>query len=142
MPPEDKTGLLNKLLAGSDYITRGAQAVLMVMGAVGSIWNTRANNPAVFWLSISLVATGVLWLALGAHLRKTRPKPPILAPEARSSSSYLRGLLPFEKGDSLLGRDQEVARLLAVLRSLDFRVAFLSGEAGAGKTSLLRARIA
>ncbi len=81
------------------------------------------------------------WVAIGAYLRRRRPKTSIVPLEPRSTSSYLRSLLPFEKGDRLLGRDQEVGQLLVLLRSLEFRFGFLSGEAGAGKTSLLRARI-
>jgi hypothetical protein len=79
-------------------------------------------------------------MAAGAYIRRQQPKPLQLR-EHRSSSSYLRGLLPFEKGEQLLGRDQEVGRLLAMLRGLEYRFGFLSGEAGAGKKSLLRARI-
>jgi WD40 repeat protein len=55
--------------------------------------------------------------------------------------AYLRGLLPFERGETLLGRDGDVQRVLALVTSTEFRFGYLSGEAGSGKTSLLRAGI-
>src|SRR5271166_557151 len=132
---------LKNLLAGSDYTTRGIQAVLGLGGVITSIKVAWDKNPFVFWASVALATMAGLWVAAGAYLRRRRPKSSELPAEPRSSSSYLRSLLPFERGETLLGRDQEVGRLLALLRSLEYRVAFLSGEAGAGKTSLLRARI-
>jgi len=147
-PPERPTtaaaaqpGWLTNLLTGSDYITRGIQAMLGLGGVIALIKAQWDQNQFVFWASAALALVSVAWFSLGTYIRKRRPKSPRLPSGLRSSSSYLRGLLPFEKGESLLGREQEVGRLLALLRSLEYRVGFLSGEAGSGKTSLLRARV-
>ena len=129
---------LTGLLAGSDTVTRGIQAFLAIGGVVASVKAQWDNNRSVFWISAAVVALSIVWFAVGAFLRKRRPKPPALPDGTRSLSSYLRGLLPFERGEGLLGREQEVGRLLALIRGLEYRVGFLSGEAGSGKTSVIR----
>jgi WD40 repeat protein len=144
--PDNDSGVsqpvwLKNLLGGTDSVTRAVQAALGVGGLGTSILTAWNNNPYIFLASIAVTIVAALWIAAGAYLRRRKPKSPGLPAEPRSSSSYLRGLLPFERGELLLGRDQEAGRLLAMLRSLEYRFGFLSGEAGAGKTSLLRARI-
>src|ERR1700728_4360414 len=69
----------------------------------------------------------------------TPPKPPVPPPSARNGGTYLRGLLPFETGEALLGRDQEIGRLLTMVRSSEFRFGYVTGQPGCGKTTILRA---
>jgi len=132
---------LKKLLGGTDLTTRVVQAVLTLAGVLGLLKTEWDKNPALLAISIGVLCGGAAWFGIGVYFRRRKPRAAIGLGEPRSVSTYLRGLLPFEKGDRLLGREQEVGQLLAMLRSLEFTVGFLSGEAGAGKTSLLRALI-
>jgi hypothetical protein len=105
-----------------------SQALRIVPGLSGS-WAP--------WLGLVLAVGSLAWLAWSAWRHWTRAKdvPPIL----EGKSLQLRGALPFEDGDHLMGRDHDIASLYTMVQSMDFRFGYLSGEAGAGKTSLLRA---
>jgi hypothetical protein len=143
-PPESESKQptwLQNLLSGSDLTTRALQGVLAIIGVVSSVRSALEKDELIFWISVAAALIAAGWVAAGGFIRRRKRKRYEHPLEQRSTSSYLRGLLPFEKGEALLGREQEVGHLLAILRSLDFRVGFLSGEAGAGKTSFLRARI-
>src|SRR5262245_8502851 len=111
---------LRNLLGGTDFVTRGVQAVLGIGGLGASIQAAWDKNPYIFFLSVAVAIIAAIWIAVGAYLQRRKPKSAELLHEPRSSSSYLRGLLPFEKGEQLLGRDQEVGRLLALVRSLEY----------------------
>ena len=60
---------------------------------------------------------------------------------AQLPRSALRGLLPFEEGDELFGRNADVMSLSAIINDRDFCYGVVSGDSGCGKTSLLRAGI-
>ncbi|MBV8719809.1 MAG: hypothetical protein JOZ65_32445 [Chloroflexi bacterium] len=51
----------------------------------------------------------------------------------------LRDLQPFDIGDELWGREDDVRRIRGVIRDEEFRCGLVLGEAGSGRTSLLRA---
>ncbi len=138
--PEDPRWLRD-ILQGTGLVTRSVQAVLGIGAILASVQSNWAANPWQLGLSGGVVALVVAWLGLGFYLRRRRPGAVVLPTEARTASSYLRGLLPFEKNDQLLGRDNDAQRLLGLVRALEFRCGFVSGEAGAGKTSLLRAKL-
>lgn len=70
--------------------------------------------------------------------RRHRPPPPP-PPPAPLATALLRSFLPFERGDTLIGRHGDVADALAILRASDFRFGVVWGESGCGKTSFLRA---
>ncbi|MGO7359977.1 hypothetical protein ACCS66_35465 [Rhizobium ruizarguesonis] len=53
--------------------------------------------------------------------------------------ALLRSLLPFEDGDELVGRDQEVQSVLTIVLSGGFQFGVVWGRSGCGKTSLIRA---
>jgi hypothetical protein len=131
---------LERSLGGSGLLVRAGQSVLALAGVFGLILAQATEHPAVLIASVAVVVAAGMWVMLGAILRRRRPKA-VSLPPAPVSSSYLRGLLPFEKTDHLLGREQEAGQLLTLVRSLEFRFGFLSGEAGAGKTSLIRAKL-
>ena len=76
------------------------------------------------------------WQYKRAAARAVQPGPQ----ERRAlPTSMLRGLLPFEKGDRLFGRDADVRNILTMLNATGFRFGVLWGQSGCGKTSLLRA---
>ncbi len=59
--------------------------------------------------------------------------------EPLTPTASLRGLLPFEEGDELPGRRRDIQDLYTLIANTTFRFGVLWGEAGCGKTSLLRA---
>ena len=86
----------------------------------------------LIYVPMSYYTDRMLW-----RRRQRQKVPPVhLEP---TSKAFLRGLLPFEKGEALLGRDGDLRQVLAKVTSSEFRFSYISGEAGSGKTSLLRA---
>lgn len=140
-PTTPQPNWLTSLIASSDLITRVVQAVLVLGGTIASVRVSWDKSPWIFASSVTLALIAVAWAVVGSYLRRRKAKSVDLSSGPRSTSSYFRFLLPFEKGEMLLGRDQEVGSLLTLFRALEYRFGFLSGEAGAGKTSLLRARV-
>lgn len=140
-PMNKESNWLTQTLGRTDIAARTLQLVLALAGTLGSLEIEWRKSPMLVAMSAMGLLLAITWFAIGAYLRRRRPKATGVTLVPRSTSSYLRSLLPFEEGDRLLGRDQEVGQLLALMRSLEYRCGFLSGEAGAGKTSLLRARI-
>ena len=91
--------------------------------------------------AILLTLASLVWFLYQRRKARRKPRPPKIVNPASNPKAYLRGLLAFEKGESLLGRDSDVGRLLAVIYSPEFTFGYVSGDAGVGKTSLLRAGI-
>ncbi len=90
-------------------------------------------------LAIGLaILLGIGWAAISYYERQ-RSRPLLPPPPPPDPKAGLRGLLPFEEGDQLFGREQDVRDLFTLLASREFRFGVLTGESGCGKTSLLRA---
>ncbi|MCC7597776.1 hypothetical protein IGS61_09785 [Janthinobacterium sp. FW305-129] len=72
---------------------------------------------------------------------RSRHRPPLLppAPPQTLDTSILRSFLPFEQGDTLIGRRSDCTDAMAILQGADFRFGVIWGESGCGKTSFLRA---
>lgn len=72
---------------------------------------------------------------------RSRHRPPPLppAPPQTLDTSILRSFLPFEQGDTLIGRRSDCTDAMAILQGADFRFGVIWGESGCGKTSFLRA---
>ena len=109
-----------------------------------SLLPTRASPRWPAWVGVVLLAGSVLWLAFSAYRKWIRPGRGESAGASHlvAISGILRGPLPFEAGDTLEGRDIDIRLLTLMVRALGFRFGYLSGKAGAGKTSLLRAGLA
>lgn len=89
------------------------------------------------WLALTVALVAMVWLAVSARRAWTRPTSPVRP--AEGPAVQIRGAKPFEDGDELMGRNRETSEVFTTVRALEFRFGYLSGQAGAGKTSLLRA---
>lgn len=134
-------GWVTAILSASGIFTRLLQGILGVASIIGLVRSALDTNLWQVAISVAVFLLVAAWLLAGSLVRRRRPRKPVLQPEGRAASSYLRGLLPFEKHDQLLGRDPDALRLVTMVRSLEFLCGFVSGAAGAGKTSLLRAKL-
>jgi hypothetical protein len=86
---------------------------------------------------IALLLVGI-WIYRFYVFRKSlRKQKPVSLVDL--SNAALRGLLPFEEGEHLFGRDLDVMRIMPILDASEFRYGVLSGDSGCGKTSLVRA---
>jgi Novel STAND NTPase 1 len=71
---------------------------------------------------------------------RARPTAPSAPKPADGDNVFgLRDLQPFDIGDPLWGREDDVRRIRGVIRDEEFRCGLVLGEAGSGRTSLLRA---
>lgn len=77
---------------------------------------------------------GRLWLSQNSLAQPDEPED-----DSTPAKAILRGLLPFEDGDTLIGRKSEVQDLVTIIQSQDFRFGVVWGRSGCGKTSVLRA---
>ncbi len=127
-------------LSSARKITDFIQIILALCGAMAAVISYLKEMSALVIISALIMALSLCWhLALKRWRRKHRKFEPITA--TPSPRAYLRGLLPFEQGESLLGRAIESKQILAKISTADFRFGYLCGEAGVGKTSILRAAL-
>lgn|GEM_PF-4702804 len=121
-------------------IERTSLTVGAIITAIGSI--VAASGVTAAWafpISAVLLGVGVAWFAFGVVRRRSRKGKLTLAPKVSRPLTLIRGPFPMEERDDLLGRDRELDLLTLLVSGRDFLCGFLTGEAGAGKTSLLRA---
>jgi WD40 repeat protein len=127
------------VVQASKSLEQVGQAVATTIGAVTAIVSAFKAD----WLSASVglvfLAGGVAWFAWWRWRQGRLAAQATGTPLTPSSRSYLRGLRPFEEGDSLPAREQELKLLLTTVLRPTFRFGYLTGQAGTGKTSLLRA---
>jgi hypothetical protein len=114
-------------------------ALASAFGTAYSLIEQRKTILLVFSLTGVAISVG-LYIAARWY-RRRQPQPLAPAVGRPGERAYLRGPLPFDQGESLLGRKRDVDLLLARILSSEFRFGYLTGEAGVGKTSLLRARV-
>ncbi|MHB8069694.1 MAG: ATP-binding protein [Desulfobaccales bacterium] len=142
-PPSPKSSprpsILRDLL-GSNEIVRLCTYLFGIVGALTSLVSAFKKQPVVFSVGVAILLLTAAWHLFNRwRLRRLPAKLEISTPEG--PRAYLRGLLPFERGEKLLGRDGDIQRVITLITSADFRFGYLSGEAGSGKTSLLRAGV-
>jgi WD40 repeat protein len=127
-------------LLGSSEIVRIGQVLSTFIGVMITVFSYFQQHPIIVVIGIAILLLTVVWHFL-ARWWQRRQRRPVPIPPPPGPRAYLRGLLPFERGETLLGRDGDVQRVLALVASTEFRFGYLSGEAGCGKTSLLRAGV-
>jgi hypothetical protein len=128
-------------LVGAQRAGQWIEILLGLAGTFTALFAAISDKPWILLLGVAVIAGSIaVYLLRRAAIRRRRPKVRAehLGPVG---SAYLRGLLPFERGEKLLGRASDISRLLAKLRSRECRFAYVSGDAGVGKTSLLRAAV-
>lgn len=122
------------ILARLGLVVELAATIALIIRAI-----KRGETPALL-LAIAGVVFGAAALLVIRKYRRRRPTRLEQEPALPSKKAYLRGLMPFEQGDSLLGRKWDLGQLLAKVASSEFKFGYLSSdEVGTGKTSLIRA---
>jgi len=120
-------------------VSETVQFVLRVAAGISALLSLIQGKPWHFVVAVVVVLSTFAWDLFQRRLRHRCPR---LDPAIKvAKRAYLRGLLPFEQGERLLGRERDLARIVTKLGSSDFRFGYISGEAGVGKTSLLRATV-
>lgn len=121
------------------WLTGVGTLLALIATIVGSLVTVFGKERVPWWLGLSVTIVAVCFLGASAWRRWIRPPAKASAEQNLPRGATLVRLRPFENGDRLLGRDREADGLATMVRALEFRFGYLSGEAGAGKTSLLRA---
>lgn len=120
-------------------ITDSLQTALAIGGAIAAALGVSQKERWALWIGSAVLLLSALWFGF-ARWRRARLRRKLQpSPVTPTSGAYIRGLLPFGQGESLLGRQGDLRQLLTKVSSSEFRFGYLSGEAGCGKTSLLRA---
>jgi hypothetical protein len=114
---------------------------LAVVAAMEAVVVLIGTHPILSILGGVIVTAFLAWVLIRRILARNARQVVSFALLPTGGSAYLRGLLPFELGDTLLGRDNDLRRALAKINSRACRFAYISGEAGVGKTSLLRSAV-
>jgi hypothetical protein len=134
--------ILEDMAARLDKAHAAVKIIPGVLGAVALIVEFFQKNRLVFYLGIYLIGLTILWFFIKRIIKRItdrkKPGEVIIDPISPGPSAYIRGLLPFEQRDKLLGRDNERRDINTIINSSDFKFGYISGEAGAGKTSFLR----
>ena len=122
----------------STWLTRitGIGASLAAIFAVFFPQSGDTTKKVAFAVAILL---GLCAIGLVAYSRRRSFRLNVAPGEPIPSTAILRGLLPFEDGDQLLGRSGDLQALNTLVRSSGFRFGVVWGQSGCGKTSLLRA---
>src|SRR5947209_9019317 len=126
-------------LAGAKKIVDIFQKIGGVGGALAAVVSKALENKWAFGggLCLCILSAGWYFISRWQRRRRRQKAPPVHLES--TNKAFLRGLLPFEKGEALLGRDGDLRQILVKITSSEFRFGYISGEAGSGKTSLLRA---
>ncbi|HYV94989.1 MAG TPA: hypothetical protein VE978_24660 [Chitinophagales bacterium] len=112
-------------------------ALLFAIVGLGETLYKFVNEKITSYIGISLLLIAVLIFFINRFIKRKRPPVPLLL--GKESAGIIRGLLPFGKGDILLGRNEEKSKAIAIINNLEFKFGFITGEAGSGKTSFIRA---
>lgn len=132
--------LIKKFLETNSTIANLILAVTTITGAFAAVIKIKKDDPFLFWTAVCICLTGAIYIIFRKkYLKGKRNK--ILTVSSDKNPSFIRGLLPFEKGQVLLGRAMEVKQMRAILQSSMFKFGYISGEAGSGKTSFVRASV-
>lgn len=113
-----------------------AAAIAAIIGA----FSTDKDSTQVISYAIAIVIVLILFaFFIWKKYNKKESSIPDRKDEVINGSITLRGLLPFEGGDALLGRDINIKDFYTLIKSSSFIFGVLRGESGCGKTSFLRA---
>jgi hypothetical protein len=127
---------------GAKSVVELVQLVLTVGGVLASAFSFAEKSPRWLpWVSVGVVVLGVGWHFAAKWWRRRRRQRPAALDAKPGGGALLRGLLPFEQNEQLLGRDNDLRQVLAKIASSEFRFGSVSGDAGVGKTSFLRAGV-
>jgi hypothetical protein len=120
----------------SPWIGRAGSLAVALTVWLGA-FNVKDEVKPYAYVGAALVTAGyAIWLA---WRRRHMPPAKVAAAPAPIETSVLRSFLPFEDGDTLIGRRSDVADAIVILQSTGFRFGVVWGESGCGKTSFLRA---
>lgn len=97
------------------------------------------EGKAKFFAFLATAALVIFYIIFVYWRIRHRPPPVPPAPPQTLDTSILRSFLPFEQGDTLIGRRSDCTDAMAILQGTDFRFGVIWGESGCGKTSFLRA---
>ena len=125
----DHETIRKEILEWLTYITAIGGALAAIFGV---FFPGDEAKRVAFLIAIPFVMT----LVVVIYLRRQRVERPKCV-ELPGGKVVLRGLLPFEEGDELPERSQDVRDLYTLVTSSTFRFGVLRGESGCGKTSLL-----
>jgi hypothetical protein len=92
-------------------------------------------RPIAYSLAAIITVASAVWFYRSRPRVAAKPFPSTPLTE----DTQLRGLLPFEDGDELIGRQADLADMMTILRSDGFKFGVNWGQSGCGKTSFIRA---
>jgi hypothetical protein len=132
--------LFKKLIDVNGKVVAAITAFTGLLSGMALFFKLYKQNPVAFFTSLVVFLAFLIFLIVKIiYSRSKRTSTPVVD-DTGTKTLFIRGLLPFEKGQVLLGRDHEAASLLTIVQSAQFRFGYISGEAGTGKTSFLRAK--
>ena len=116
--------------------------IIIIISFLITLLSLVFSDILIFIIGISLTIIASIFLLVNYYKNRKRKKYRSNFDSLRvHSKSYIRGLKPFEQGEQLFGRNSDVLKINSIIDADNFKFGYLSGEAGVGKTSLIRAGV-
>jgi hypothetical protein len=132
----------NEILTSSKTILQILQAIGAIGGALLACYSFLKTQPILGTAGIAIVALSISWFLYRKYKNRQKAiEPNGKITDGTKTKEISRNLLSFEEGDTLLGRDNEIRKIITVLDSSAFKFGYVIGDAGVGKTSLLQAGV-
>ena len=120
----------------SDWLSKVSAWGVLLVSITGVFFPGQTAKIIAYSIALAL---GGVWAVL-AYKKRTRSVSS-RSDENISPTAMLRGLLPFEDGDRLIGRGPDLQAVSTIIRSIGFRFGVVWGRSGSGKTSFFRAAL-
>jgi hypothetical protein len=141
MSPEDQQNVTSSPETSWETVWKWVERVSWVLAIFSAIY---VSTGPVDQTKTLFIIAGLVLVFIGAglyiyrknlnHLKSARLVKPL------SPTAALRGLLPFEDGQYLPGREHDAQNFNTIVSTKGFRYGVIAGESGCGKTSFLRAK--
>ncbi|APA68009.1 nSTAND1 domain-containing NTPase [Janthinobacterium sp. 1_2014MBL_MicDiv] len=117
--------------------TERAGFLLPMLTALSGVFLSERQAKVFAYCAAAVLAVAYALFLYWRSRRRPPPLPP--TPPEALDTSILRSFLPFEQGDTLIGRRTDCMDAMVILQGAEFRFGVIWGESGCGKTSFLRA---
>ena len=97
-----------ELFTGAKQFMEIIQLVIGIVGGITAVVSLFKNALWFLAVGVLVVLISVAWYLIQKHWKRRRPPKFVTPNDSIKGGAYLRGLLPFESGERILGRDIKI----------------------------------